>query len=288
MVREVVSLLDPGPGGLIGDLTLGGGGHAEALLEASSPTGRLLGIDRDPVALAAAKKRLKRFGERVTIAGGRFSRVRERMADLGIRGFDSIILDLGLSSIQLDDPDRGFSFLTPGPLDMRMDTETETTAAQLVNSLDRGELEGLIRELGEERFAGRIARRLVEKRPFYDTVSLASAVADVVPRGGKGRIHPATRVFQALRIAVNDELGELEALLGFLPEIMNPGGRAAIIAFHSLEDRLVKRGFQGWARSGDARMELITKKVLRPGDEEVRANPRARSARLRGIRKTAG
>lgn len=280
MVREVVSLLNPGPGDLIGDLTVGGGGHAEALLEASAPTGRLLGLDRDQAAVDAARARLKRFKDRVTIVKGRFSRIRERMAGLNIPGFDALVVDLGLSSIQLDDPERGFSFQRPGPLDMRMDTDTETTAALLVNTLSRRELEELIRELGEERFAGRIARTLVERRPFTETTALARAVADAVP-GRKQRIHPATRVFQALRIAVNDELKELGEFLGLLPQILNPGGVAAIISFHSLEDRLVKRGF----REAGPGLEVLTKKVLRPREDEVRSNPRARSARLRAARR---
>lgn len=280
MVREVVSLLNPGPGDLIGDLTVGGGGHAEALLEASAPTGRLVGLDRDQAAVDVARARLKRFKDRVTIVKGRFSRIRERMAGLNIPGFDALVVDLGLSSIQLDDPERGFSFQRPGPLDMRMDTNTETTAALLVNTLSRRELEELIRELGEERFAGRIARTLVERRPFTETTALASAVADAVP-GRKHRIHPATRVFQALRIAVNDELKELGEFLGLLPRILNPGGVAAIISFHSLEDRLVKRGF----REAGPGLEVLTKKVLRPREDEVRSNPRARSARLRAARR---
>lgn len=280
MVREVVSLLNPGPGDLIGDLTVGGGGHAEALLEASAPTGRLVGLDRDQAAVDVARARLKRFKDRVTIVKGRFSRIRERMAGLNIPGFDALVVDLGLSSIQLDDPERGFSFQRPGPLDMRMDTDTETTAALLVNTLSRRELEELIRELGEERFAGRIARTLVERRPFTETTALASAVADAVP-GRKHRIHPATRVFQALRIAVNDELKELGEFLGLLPRILNPGGVAAIISFHSLEDRLVKRGF----REAGPGLEVLTKKVLRPREDEVRSNPRARSARLRAARR---
>ncbi len=280
MVREVVSLLNPGPGDLIGDLTVGGGGHAHALLEASAPTGRLLGLDRDQAAVDAARARLKRFSGRVTIVKDRFSRIRERMAVLNISGFDGLILDLGLSSIQLEDPERGFSFQRPGPLDMRMDTDTETTAALLVNTLSLRELEELIRELGEERFAGRIARTLVERRPFTETTALARAVADAVP-GRKHRIHPATRVFQALRIAVNDELKELSEFLGLLPQILNPGGVAAITSFHSLEDRLVKKGF----REAGPRLEVLTKKVLRPREDEVRSNPRARSARLRAAKR---
>jgi len=278
-----LALLQPGPGGRYLDATVGLGGHAEAILQASAPGGTLLGIDRDGEALALARQRLAPFGPRVTLVQGRY----EELADLpGIgKGFDGMLFDLGSSWLQLDSAERGFSFGREGPLDMRMDRSTGQTAADLVNRLSERDLADLIFRWGEERWSRRIAWAVVEARrrtPIRTTTELASLAAGAIPRRAWPRhIHPATRTFQALRIAVNDELAGLGPALEKAVTLLRPGARAAAISFHSLEDRIVKQTWRGLEVSGRAR--VLTKRPITPGETEVAGNPRARSAKLRAV-----
>jgi 16S rRNA (cytosine1402-N4)-methyltransferase len=263
---------------LLVDATLGGGGHASLLLE-DHPTLRLIGLDQDPTARAAAAERLACFGERATVVATNFADWTPPSPLVGV------LADLGVSSPQLDVAGRGFSFRADGPPDMRMNPQAGETAAELIDRLEETELADLLYAFGEERLSRRIARRLVAERPWSGsgrgTADLAYAVAGCYPpRARHGRIHPATRTFQALRIAVNDELGALERLLERAPDWLVPGGILAIISFHSLEDRRVKNAFLG-----DPRLERITRKPLVAGDVEVEANPRSRSAKLRVARR---
>jgi 16S rRNA (cytosine1402-N4)-methyltransferase len=285
MVAEVVEWLQPRPGAVFVDGTVGAGGHSAALAPRLLPDGRLLGVDRDPDALALARTRLAEFEPQVILQRGNFRRLPALLAGLGWGPVNGLLLDLGMSSVQVDGAERGFSFLREGPLDMRMNPEQDTTAASLVNALPAEELEELLSRLGEERFARRIARRIVEARrrgALTTTTALARVVTEAVPPGARhGRLHAATRTFQALRMTVNDELGALEELLGALPDVLAPGGRAVILTFHSLEDRLVKQAFQRLAR--ESHWALLTKKPLRPTAAETAANPRARSAKLRAV-----
>lgn len=272
------------------DGTVGAGGHSAALLERAGPEGRLLGVDRDPSALEIARAKLD---ARATLEHASFDEAPSVALRLGLRDFDAILLDLGVSSMQLDRPERGFTFMREGPLDMRMDPRNEVTAATIVNEAEEEELADLIWRLGEEKFSRRIAREVVRARksgPIETTRALADIIERVVPRGprlksGKKPIHPATRTFQALRIAVNEELSRLERALPAMLELLRPGGRLAVISFHSLEDRPVKQLFREWRQSGLA--VGITKKPIVAGDAEVGANPRARSAKLRVIEKRA-
>lgn len=263
------------PGGCYLDVTVGGGGHTVALL--ASGAAEVVALDRDPAALTAAQERVQAWLESIEIrAVPRVSFCQVNFADYRPEGiqFDGIVADLGVSSPQLDRPERGFSFRQEGPLDMRMDPSSSRTAADWVNHSDATELEYLFSKYGEERFSRRIARHIVEHRPFLTTTQLAEAIAKVVP--GRGRIHPATRVFQALRIAVNGELEALETLLQKAPTWLNRGGRLGVISFHSLEDRLVK-----WSFRQDPRWDIITRKPIQADPEEMASNPRARSAKLR-------
>ncbi len=292
------------PGGRYIDATVGAGGHAAGMLEAAAPDGRLLALDRDRGALEVARARLAPFGARVTLVHRSFAQLAEVAREHGFVPADGVLADLGLSSLQLEAAGRGFSFLADGPLDMRFDQEAEgPSAAELVNELPLAELARLLRLYGEEPQAQRIAEAIVRARPVRSTRHLAEVVADALggrgspgrPRGaGRGRIHPATRTFQALRIAVNDELGALEAFLPQAVRVLAPGGRLAVISFHSLEDRVVKRFLQREGRNcicppelpvcrcdHRATLRILTRTPIRPGEEEVRANPRARSARLR-------
>ena len=286
LLDEVIAGLSPKSGGRYVDGTLGGGGHAAAILERSAPDGRLLGLDADPAALAAAGLRLAPFEARFTPAHGNFRDLGRLARERGFDRVDGILLDLGVSSHQLDTPERGFSFAADAPLDMRLDPTEGDTAADLVNRLPEGELADLIFRYGEERGSRRVARFIAEarrKRPIARTAELAELVARAL--GGRhGKIHPATRTFQALRIAVNRELESLEAALPQAVELLAPGGRLAVISFHSLEDRIVKLFFRaesGYGGTGHARLAIVTKKPLEAGEEENRANPRARSAKLR-------
>lgn len=286
-----MDLLEPSEGRVIVDGTLGGGGHSEALLERGAT---VVGIDRDPSAIAAARARLARFGDRFRAVQGSFGDV----ASLVEGPVDGLLLDLGVSSPQLDRAERGFSFLHDGPLDMRMGDGGET-AAQLIERLSERELADLISGLGEERFARPIAHELKARLP-KTTAEAVEAVKAAVPRKDWPRnIHVATRTFQALRIAVNDELGQLDAALAALPSLLKPGGRAAIISFHSLEDRKVKQAFRALCgqapdglprglpvrRATKADFTALTKKPIVAGEEERSNNPRARSARLRAVEK---
>jgi 16S rRNA (cytosine1402-N4)-methyltransferase len=291
LLRETLSLLGPGAGRVIVDGTLGGGGHAEALLEGGAS---VIGIDRDPRALAAATDRLGHFGARFRPLLGNFGQLE---ALLGGERVDGLLLDLGVSSPQLDEPERGFSFQREGPLDMRMGEEGPT-AAELIESSSERELERILREYGEEPFARAIARELKRARP-PTTVAASEAVKRAVPRKAwPKRIHVATRTFQALRIAVNRELEALDAALDALPRILRAGGVAAIITFHSLEDRKVKQAFRALegrctcppglpvcACGAQGAFRLLTKKALTAPEAEVEANPRARSAHLRAVEK---
>lgn len=285
LLAEVLAGLAPRPGGRYIDGTLGGGGHAAAVLEAAGPDARLLGIDADPAALAAAGARLAPFGERAALAHGNFRDLAQIARAAGLAPADGLLLDLGVSSHQLDTAERGFSFLADAPLDMRLDPTSGRTAAELVNQTPEGELADLIYRYGEERASRRIARAIAEaraRRPVATTGALAELIARAL--GRRGKIHPATRTFQALRIAVNQEIASLEAALPQAVELLAPGGRLAVIAFHSLEDRVVKQFFRaesGAAGAGQARLRIITKKPIEAGAEEVRANPRSRSAKLR-------
>ena len=280
---ETVGFLEPKSGGVYADVTLGGGGHTELLLERSAPEGRVIGVDRDERALAAARARLERFGERATLVHAEASELPKVLASLGIERLDGVMADLGVSSPQLDDAGRGFSFRAAGPLDMRMDPSQGETARELCERLDETELANVIYQYGEERKSRPIARsikRAIEDNALETTDDLRAAVHRVIrPKHGQ-RIDPATRTFQALRIAVNDELGQLEGLLACLPDVLEDGGIASIISFHSLEDRLVKNAFRD-----DARMERMTKKPVVATDEEAAGNPRARSAKLRVARR---
>ncbi|MFN3346215.1 MAG: 16S rRNA (cytosine(1402)-N(4))-methyltransferase RsmH [Candidatus Bipolaricaulaceae bacterium] len=275
LVKEVLGFLAAKPGKVIVDATVGTGGHAEALLAQGA---QVIGIDQDPQSLEVAKERLRAFGERFQAVRGNFRRLGELLAALGVNQVDGILFDLGLSSFHLSQAARGFSFQEDGPLDMRMDPDNPVTAAALVNGLPEKELVRILKEYGEERHAERIAREIVNSRPLRTTGELARLVARCYPPGPY-RIHPATRTFQALRIAVNDELSALQEALPQSRDLLAPGGVLCVIAFHSLEDRIVKRFLREEARSG--RMRLLTKKPVRPLREEVARNPRARSARLR-------
>jgi len=279
LLGEVLDLLRPVPGRRFIDATIGFGGHAAALLERLVPGGRLLGIDRDAEALAAARERLAGFGGHVELVHGDFRNIAEHAERLGAAGADGVLLDLGVSSYQLETDVRGFSFGLDGPLDMRMDQSRGRTAREIVARSGARELERLLRDYGEERYARRIARAIVEQRgQLRTTRDLASLIERVVPRRER-RLHPATRTFQALRIAVNDELGALEAALGSLPRWLAPGGRLAVVSFHSLEDRIVKRTFRDYAKAGE--LALVTRKPVRASSGEAAANPRSRSSRLR-------
>lgn len=281
--KETVAFLAPKSGGVYADVTLGGGGHSELLLEESAPDGRVIGIDRDERALAAARQRLARFGERATFVQSEAAALPSVLTSFSIDTVDGVMADLGVSSPQLDDASRGFSFRSCGPLDMRMDPSRGETAKELCERLDEIALANVIYRYGEERKSRPIARsikRAIDEDALETTDDLRAAVHRVIrPKHGQ-RIDPATRTFQALRIAVNDELGQLEALLACLPEVLADGGVASIISFHSLEDRLVKTAFRD-----DARLERLTKKPVVASEEEAAANPRARSAKLRAARR---
>ncbi|MDF1577880.1 MAG: 16S rRNA (cytosine(1402)-N(4))-methyltransferase RsmH [Desulfurivibrionaceae bacterium] len=286
LLDEVLEFLKPRSGGIYVDGNLGLGGHAGAVLRRSGPAGRLIGLDWDDRALALARANLAGFGERATCVRGNFADLQQILAELGVGGVDGILLDLGLSSLQLDGGERGFSFRGSELLDMRMDDRTPETAADLLNKLSRQELADLFYYFGEERQARPIAAMVVAERtrqPFRTTDQLVDTVSRAIPKRFHPRkIHVATRVFQALRIAVNRELDNLVKILAVAGELLKPGGRFCVISFHSLEDRLVKRAF-----AEDQRFKVITRRPVRPGEEECRKNPRARSAKLRVAERVA-
>lgn len=296
LLHETVDMLDPREGKLIVDATLGGGGHAELLLERGAT---VWGIDQDPAARRAATVRLSRFGSRFKVLSGNFRDVAGLLADQGVEKVDGLLADIGVSSHQIDTAERGFSFLKDGPLDMRMGPSVRKSAADLVNGADEKELADMIWQYGEERASRTIARAIVKAREngrIETTAQLASIIASVLPR--KGKQHPGTRTFQALRIAVNDELGALDDLLASSSDILAKGGRMAVITFHSLEDRRVKQFFDMRSRpeidrpewpaprpNPDYVFKLLAKKPVTAGEQELSANPRARSAKLRGVEK---
>jgi 16S rRNA (cytosine1402-N4)-methyltransferase len=287
------------------DGTLGGAGHAAQLL-ARAPHARLIGIDRDPAALAASRQALAGFADRVQLVHGEYGHAARILGELGVASVDGILLDLGVSSPQLDTAERGFSFTRPGPLDMRMDPTSGSTALELVRDTSTHDLAELLHTWGEERHAKKIARAIhgaLAAGRLRTTIDLASVVAAVIPAREQrlSKIHPATRTFQALRIAVNRELDQLERFLAAFPDLLTPGGRCAIISFHSLEDRLVKHRFRdlAWTSSLPPHLaqatgervapvcELVTRKAIGAGDAEIATNPRARSARLRVCERTS-
>ncbi len=305
LVEEVMSMLRPAAGSLQIDATVGGGGHTERILEASDPDGRLLGLDADGAAIARVRERLARFGNRLVLRAANFRELGTVAPDAGFRAVDGCLFDLGLSSFQLADTERGFGFRAGGALDMRFDTGRGAPASELLATLDADELTALFRRYGEEPFAGRIARAIVAVRsttPVTSAEELAALAERSVPGTPRGRrrVHPATRVFQALRIAVNDELGALEAGLAAAVDVLRPGGRLVVLSYHSLEDRIVKR-FIAAERRGctcppeqpvcvcghEPRLRLVTRPSLTPSPAEIAANPRARSARLRAAERLA-
>ena len=276
---EVAFLLRPRDGGWVIDGTVGMGGHAEALLERSGPEVRLLGIDADPEALQLAGARLARFGDRARLVHASFANLGDVAAAHGLAEARAVLVDLGISSWQLEASGRGFAFSRDEPLDMRLDPTAGETAAALLNRLPEVELARLLHEYGEERFARRIARSILTRRPLATTGDLVAAVRAAVPRAAwPRRLHVATRTFQAVRMAVNDEPGALRRVLEDGPQLLARGGRLGVIAFHSGEDRMVKQTFRRLEAAGFAALEPSP---LEPGDDEVRANPRARSAKLR-------
>jgi len=301
LLEASLELLRIGPGAVVIDATLGPGGHAEALLERVGPEGRVIGIDRDPEAVARARTRLAEFGSRFTACQGDHRDIAALMQDSGVVIVDGILADLGISSAQLDDPARGFSFSSEGPLDMRLDPASgDPTAADLIRGLGERELRDLIATWGEDRLAGRIARTIVrarEDRPIRTTRELASLVERAAgPAARRFRIHPATRTFQALRIAVNREIGYLPAFVAGAVSLLRRGGRLAVISFHSLEDRAIKRAMHdladrcvcppGLPVCGCGReniVRIVTSRPVVPSAAEVASNPRARSAKLRAV-----
>lgn len=303
MAEEVLAYLRPRPGAMLFDGTVGGGGHAALLLAASLPGGYLLGFDRDDDALAAAAARLAPYAGHYRLLQESFHRAVAVTNRLGYRGFDAVLLDLGLSSLQLEAGERGFSFARPGPLDMRADRRQAVCAADIVNHASEAELTKILRDFGEEPAAEALARALVRARsraPLTTTTALVEVIAQVRKRTPHSRIHPATRVFQALRIAVNHELDHLAAFLRDGYRLLRPQGRMVVIAYHSLEDRLVKAAFRRWAASclcpppmpvcscgWSPQVRILTSKPVTPSAQEVMVNPRARSARLRAVERCA-
>jgi len=292
LYQEVMHWLDLGPGKTYIDATVGLGGHAKGILERCSPDGHLLALDEDPQALGYAQERLAKYRERVVLIQGLHANLGQLARAHGFPQVDGILMDLGVSSLQLDDPERGFSFREQGPLDMRMGPDLDVTAEEIVNSWPEAELARVIYEYGEERFSRRIARSICAERPILSTRELADLVSKAV--GHRGRIHPATRTFQALRIAVNGELDSLESVLPQAVDLLRPGGRLLVIAFHSLEDRIVKRFLVRESKDcicpprlpqcvcgHVATVKRLTKKPIRPTCAQVAANARSRSARLR-------
>lgn len=274
LLQSVIEFLAPHPEGRYIDGTVGAGGHSAAILDASAPTGRVLGMDADPQALALAAAHLATYGDRIVLEHSNFSQLKDVAERQGFVPADGIVLDLGLSSMQLDDAARGFSFQSDGALDMRFDPDDAVTAADLVNELSENELADLIFQYGEEHASRRIARAIVRARPLSTAAQLAGVIESAI--GRHGRVHPATRTFQALRIQVNRELEMLEEVLPQIGAVLAPHGRAVIITFHSLEDRIVKNFFRA---SKDLR--VLTKHPVRPARDEQLSNPRSRSSKLR-------
>ncbi|NUQ37089.1 MAG: 16S rRNA (cytosine(1402)-N(4))-methyltransferase RsmH [Caldilineales bacterium] len=298
LYQEVLHMLAPRPGGRYIDGTLGGGGHALGILAASAPDGRLLGLDADPTAATRVRQLLAPFGDRAIVLHANFRRLAELAPQYGFAQVEGVLLDLGLSSFQLDAPGQGFSFQQDAPLDMRFDPAQGVSAADVVNTFEERALADILYRFGEERLSRRIARSIVARRPIHSTMALAEVISRAVG-GRKGeRLHPATRSFQALRIYVNEELAALEEALPQAIALLKPGGVLAVITFHSLEDRIVKHYFRRESQAclcppewpvcqcgHHASIELVQNRGVTPGAQEVAENPRSRSARLRGARK---
>jgi len=302
MLRECLTLLAPERGGVFADGTLGGGGHAEAVLHALPETGRLIGIDRDGDALAAASKRLGPFKERFTAVKGNFFQIRQILDSLGISGLDGMLVDLGVSSYQLDNPQRGFSYHENAPLDMRMDQNASFSAYDVVNGYDERELTRILRDYGEEKWAARIASFIIKARqekPLTTTSELVDLIRAAIPAAARREGgHPAKRTFQAIRIEVNGELEGLSKAVDEMADCLKPGGRLAVITFHSLEDRIVKQAFQRMERpctcppsapvcicGKQPTAKILTRKPLTASEEELKENSRAKSAKLRAMEK---
>ncbi|MBC9783245.1 16S rRNA (cytosine(1402)-N(4))-methyltransferase RsmH [Heliobacterium chlorum] len=303
LLEEVLEGLQPRPDGLYLDGTVGGGGHSAAILEKTAGQGRLIGLDQDPRALAAARKKLEKFADRVTLVRSNFRRLGSVVEELGQAGkVDGILLDIGVSSHQLDEAERGFTYRAEAPLDMRMNPDGAVTAAQILNEYPEGEISRILWEYGEERWSKRIAQFIVNRRaeqPLVSTVDLVDVIRAAIPAAARQEGgHPAKRTFQALRIAVNDELGALQEALPAALDALAPGGRLAVISFHSLEDRIVKNFFSEQAKSctcppdmpicgcgKKARLKIITRKPVTGSEEEIKTNPRSQSAKLRVAQK---
>jgi len=290
LVEETIHWLGIKPDGVYIDSTVGLGGHAIEIVRRLGAGGRLVGLDRDAVALAIARERLREFGDKVNLVHANFSEIGEVAAGLKLPPADGVLADLGVSSLQLDEAERGFSFRARGPLDMRMDRDAAAEQAQsaqdIVNAAGEKELADLLYQYGEERDSRRIARAIVRARPIRDTEHLATVVAGARQKRGRQKLHPATKTFLALRIAVNREMEELGQFLSRVPATLNSGGRWVVLSYHSLEDRQVKQAFQRLGAEGS--FKILTKKVVRPSEAEIAANPRARSAKLRAAEKLAG
>lgn len=298
MLAEAVVSLQCRPGGVYLDGTVGGGGHAEEILRRTAPDGILVGIDLDDDALEESERKLAAYGDRKMLVRGNYSELGAILAGLGIEKVDGILLDLGVSSHQLERADRGFSFSHDAPLDMRMNRQSHVTAADIVNGCTGDRLRNILREYGEEMRSGRIVRAILARRkisPVRTTGELARIVLSVTSdKSGRGKIHPATKTFQAIRIAVNDELAHLHQAINNGIDVLNPGGVFSIISFHSLEDRIVKNAFRSWVKGcicppdlpmcncgRKPKLKTVTRKPVTPSKEEIMANPRARSAKLR-------
>jgi len=281
LVEEVLQWLEVKPGGIYVDATLGAGGHSAEIAKrlVSGSPGRLISLDQDERALELARENLKPWKDRVTLVKSAFSKIAEVVQELGIPKVDGVLADLGVSSMQLDQSARGFSFREAGPLDMRMDAEGELTADEIVNQWSEKEIADLLYREADEHDSRRIAKAIVRARPLRDTAHLATTVAGARKQWGRQRLHPATKTFLALRIAVNREMEELGQFLSRTPATINPGGRWVVLSYHSREDRLVKRAFQEGARAGTLR--VLTRHVIQPSEAEQANNPRSRSAKLR-------
>ena len=297
LYKEIIHALQPHSGGRYVDGTLGAGGHARGIMEVSAPDGQLLGLDVDPQALALARKILAPYEGRIHLAQASYTSLSAQLRQLQWEAVDGIVLDLGASSMQFDTPERGFSFLQDAPLDMRFGPHISQTAADLVNKLSERELADLIYQYGEERNSRKIARAIVKVRPLRTTRALVAVIESVSPRHGE-RVHPATRTFQALRIAVNEELASIEEVLPQAVAALSPGGRLAVISFHSLEDRIVKDYFREQSKDlvnppyeriyeeeRRATLKEVNRKPITPSEDEIKSNPRARSAKLRIVEK---
>ncbi|MFH1407332.1 MAG: 16S rRNA (cytosine(1402)-N(4))-methyltransferase RsmH [Candidatus Omnitrophota bacterium] len=286
LLKEIISYLEPKDGKVILDCTVNGAGHAQAILNLVIPSGLLIGIDQDRQALRAAQERLAGFKDKAILIKENFRNIDRVLWDLGVTGVDGMLFDLGMSSLQLDDEKRGFSIRLDAPLDMRMDLNAEVSAWDIVNKGTEDELERILRDYGQERWCKRIARAIVKKRhpkPIERTKDLAGLIESVVRRRKGVRIHPATRTFQALRIAVNDELSALDEALNKAVNFLNKKGRICVLSYHSLEDRITKQKFKSLSLKGKVR--LLTKKPVVPSAEEIQRNPRSRSAKLRAAEK---